>query len=99
MGGERRWMPVYSPGGYFWKPAKDEQVAVLHMGAEQEAPGVVGRVQDETGEELEVGDVLISGNGTRLLLNQWGLDVTGEMTINGKKLEDLIRELIEEIMN
>ena len=99
LGGERRWMPVYSPGGYFWKPAKDEQVAVLHMGAEQEAPGVVGRVQDETGEELEVGDVLISGNGTRLLLNRWGLDVTGEMTINGKKLEDLIRELIEEIMN
>ena len=99
LGGERRWMPVYSPGGYFWKPAKDEQVAVLHMGAEQEAPGVVGRVQDETGEELEVGDVLISGNGTRLLLNRWGLDVTGEMTINGKKLEDLIQELIEEIMN
>lgn len=99
MGGERRWMPVYSPGGYFWKPAKEEQVAVLHMGAEQEAPCVIGRVQEEPEDRLTAGDVLISGNGTKLKLSRWGLDVTGEMSVNGKKLEDLIRELIQEIMN
>ena len=29
LDGERRELPVYGPGGYIWRPAKDQQVLVL----------------------------------------------------------------------
>ena len=38
LGGERRWLPVYSPGGYCWKPAAGDRVLVLHTGPDQELP-------------------------------------------------------------
>jgi len=99
LGGERRWLPVYSPGGYYWQPAKDERVAVLRMGTEQEAPCVIGRVQEKPEKELEAGEVLLSGGKSSLKLGKLGLNMTGQIYVNGQKLEDLIRELIREIMN
>ena len=38
LDGERRELPVYGPGGYIWRPAKDQQVLVLKTGAAGEAP-------------------------------------------------------------
>ena len=98
LGGERRWLPVYSPGGYYWKPAKDEQVAVLHMGTEQEAPCVVGRIQEEPEEELEAGEVLLSGGRARVKLGKYGLELKGTIYVDGKELKELIRELIRELL-
>lgn len=31
-GGERRWLPVYSPGGYRWRPQAGEKVLVVQAG-------------------------------------------------------------------
>lgn len=99
LGGERRWLPVYSPGGYYWKPAEDEQAAVLYMGTQQENPCVIGRLQGEPDRELKAGEVLLTGGKGSLKLGQWGLEVNGELYVNGKRLEELIRELIRELMN
>ena len=38
LGGERRQVPVYSPGGYAWRPAAGDRVLVLKAGGERESP-------------------------------------------------------------
>ena len=37
LGGERRWLPVYAPGGYSWRPTSGDKVQVLKAGAEGES--------------------------------------------------------------
>lgn len=49
LDGERRELPVYGPGGYVWRPAKDQQVLVLKTGAAGEAPCVAGAPAGRTG--------------------------------------------------
>ena len=34
LGGERRWIGVYGPGGYSWRPTSGDKVLVLKTGAE-----------------------------------------------------------------
>ena len=51
LDGERRELPVYGPGGYIWRPAKDQQVLVLKTGAAGEAPCVAGAL---CGDDREV---------------------------------------------
>ena len=36
LGGERRWLNVYGPGGYSWRPTAGDKVLVLKAGAEGE---------------------------------------------------------------
>ena len=60
LGGERRWITVYSPGGYSWRPTSGEKVLVLKAGAEGESPCVLGTVQKDL--ELRPGEVRISGD-------------------------------------
>lgn len=38
LGGERRWLSVYGPGGYAWRPMAGDKVLVLKTGAERELP-------------------------------------------------------------
>ena len=38
LGGERRWLTVYGPGGYRWRPSAGSKVLVLKAGAEGESP-------------------------------------------------------------
>ena len=38
LGGERRQLPVYSPGGVTWRPAAGDRVLVLKTGAAGEQP-------------------------------------------------------------
>ena len=64
LGGERRWLPVCSPGGYAWQPAAGDKVLVLKTGTEREAPCILGRVQDGTG--LGPGQVRLTGTDSSL---------------------------------
>ena len=87
LGGERRAVAVYAPGGYHWTPARGDEVLVLKSGAEG-APCVVGRAEDDP---PEAGAVRLSVcEGTSLVLRPGGgivltgeIAVTGRLTVNG----------------
>lgn len=96
LGGERRWLPVYSPGGYSWRPAAGDRVLVLKTGAEQESPCILGTVQ--TDHELGPGEVRLSGGGSSLLLGQNGAELTGTVRINGKTLDDHIAAVVASLL-
>ena len=87
-GGERRWMPVYSPGGYRWRPRAGEKVLVVRAGEERESPCVAG-VRQEAGE-LEPGEVRLTGGSGGVRLYSGGVALTGGVTVNGQSLEGLI---------
>lgn len=87
-GGERRWMPVYSPGGYRWRPRAGEKVLVVRAGEEREAPCVAG-VRQEPGE-LEPGEVRLTGGAGGVRLYSGGVELTGAVKVNGRSLDSLI---------
>lgn len=91
LGGERRWIGVYGPGGYSWRPSAGDKVLVLKAGAEGESPCVLGTVQE--GEGLKPGEVRLSGGGSSLHLGQSRLSLSGQVYVNGKSLESIIREI------
>lgn len=91
LGGERRWIGVYGPGGYSWRPTAGDKVLVLKAGAEGESPCVLGTVQE--GEDLKPGEVRLSGGGSSLHLGQSRLSLSGQVYVNGKSLESIIREI------
>lgn len=96
LGGERRWLPVYSPGGYAWRPAAGDQVLVLKAGAERESPCILGRVQ--SGNELGPGEVRLSGENCAVCLKKGGLELAGTVFVNGVRLEDYVRRIAAEMM-
>lgn len=96
LGGERRWVGVYGPGGYSWRPTAGDKVLVLKAGAEGETLCLLGVPQEET--ELSPGEVRLAGGGTSLLLGQSRLELSGQVYINGKPLESMIRELAQEVV-
>ena len=86
LDGERRELPVYGPGGYVWRPAKDQQVLVLKTGAAGEAPCVAGT---PCGEEWEVapGEVLIYSGGATVRLSGGAVTISGgSVSLNGQVL-------------
>ena len=83
LGGERRWLPVYSPGGYCWRPG---------AGDGRESRCITGRRQAE--KELEPGEVRISGGTGGVRLYSGGTDLTGEVSINGQGLEEMIEAIV-----
>lgn len=92
LGGERRWLSVYGPGGYSWRPTAGDRVLVLKAGAEGESPCILGMLQG--GTQLKPGEVSLSGGSCRVKLGQNRLDLSGNVYINGKPLEDYVREII-----
>lgn len=68
LGGERRWLTVYGPGGYRWRPSAGSKVLVLKAGAEGESPCILGTAQE--GGELKSGEVELSGGAERRPLPQ-----------------------------
>lgn len=88
LGGERRQLAVYAPGGYAWRPAPGDRVLVLKVGAEGDGPYVLGVPQ--TAEGLEPGEVRLTGTGAVLSLKGSGLELTGAVRVNGVALEDYI---------
>ena len=55
MGGERRWLPVFTPGGYSWRPTVGDKVLVLKTGSQKENPCIVGMQQQA--DDLGPGEV------------------------------------------
>lgn len=76
LGGERRWLTVYSPGGYSWRPTSGEKVMVLKAGAEGESPCILGTVQGS--RELKPGEVRLTGGECDVFLSQDGLELQGK---------------------
>ena len=113
LGGERRWLTVYGPGGYSWRPTAGDKVLVLKAGAEGESPCVLGTVQGT--EELRPGEVRLAGGENAVYLSQDGLkltggesgltlkqkraDLTGELYINGESLHDIIADVVIELLS
>ena len=87
VGGERRLLPVYSPGGYRWLPRVGERVLVLQAGEDREEPCVAGTVQQSG--DLKPGEVEITGGGVTLRLGQEGL------FLNGVALEDYVQSIVD----
>ena len=91
LGGERRWLPVCSPGGWAWRPRMGERVLVLKAGVEKESPCVLGRIQDGNG--LKPGEARLSGGKSTVFLGEDALELTGEIRVNGVPLEEYIRQI------
>lgn len=97
LGGERRWLSVYTPGGYSWRPTAGDKVLVLKAGAEGESPCILGTVQGE--EELKPGEVLLKSGACSVHLGQERLTLGGEVYINQKSLYNFVRDIVIELLN
>lgn len=99
LDGERRWLPVYGPGGYCWRPAAGQRVLVLKAGESQEGSCVVGARQQES--DLRPGEVVLTGpDGGGLRLEQGGaVRLTGEVYLGERRLEDMIRKIVGEMLS
>lgn len=113
VGGERRWLNVYGPGGYSWRPTSGDKVMVLKAGAEGESPCILGTTQD--GADLKPGEVRLTGVDCDLLLGQGqvemtggkgslrlgrnGLELSGGLSIDGQPLEEIIRSIVREAVS
>ena len=92
LGGERRWLTVYGPGGYSWRPTAGDRVLVLKAGAEGESPCILGTPQRD--QTLKPGEVRLTGGGCSVRLGQDRLDLWGNLYINGKTLKEAIQEIL-----
>ncbi len=96
MGGERRWLPVFTPGGYSWRPTVGDKVLVLKTGGQGENPCVLGTQQQM--DELGPGEVKLNGVDCSLRLGTEQLELEGRVIINGRTLEDIITQIVLEIV-
>lgn len=96
LGGERRWIGVYGPGGYSWRPTAGDKVLVLKAGAEGEAPCLLGVPQAEA--ELKPGEVRITGGESSIFLGQERLELEGELYLNGQTLWNVVRDILIELL-
>lgn len=96
LGGERRRVPVYAPGGYSWRPVPGEKVLVLKAGAEGEAPCVLGTAQNSAG--LRPGEVRLSGGEGNVYLSARGVELEGQVYVKGQTLESLIAKIVAQMM-
>ena len=90
--GEKRNARVISPGGYCWRPGAGDRVLVVQAGDGRESRCITGRRQAE--KELEPGEVRISGGTGGVRLYSGGTDLTGEVSINGQGLEEMIEAIV-----
>lgn len=113
VGGERRWLSVYGPGGYSWRPTSGDKVMVLKAGAEGESPCILGTTQDA--EDLKPGEVRLTGVDCKLLLGQGqvemsgnkgslrlgrnGLELSGGLSIDGRPLEEIVRDIVLAVLS
>lgn len=96
--GDRRWLPLYTPGGYCWRPAAGDRVLVIKAGENGESACVIGREQKQ--DELSEGEVcLYSAKGAKnTLTNDKRVALEGSVTINGMGLESLIRKVVASML-
>lgn len=97
LGGERRGLEVYGPGGYCWRPAAGEKVLVLKAGTEGESPYILGVRQGGGG--LLPGEVQITGGGGAALVRLGRrLDLNGPIWVNGQTLKSYIQQIVGEML-
>ena len=88
VSGERRNVPLCSPGGVYWSPRVGEEVLLLACGAEGE-PFMIGRAQPQlSGLVLAPGEAWFSvceGKGIHLRADG-RVDLIGEIYLNGVPL-------------
>ena len=97
LGGERRWLPVYSPGGYAWRPAAGDKVLVVKTGGERETPCILGAAQKES--DLRPGEVRLTGTGSSLTLGGNSVSLKGTVRVNGMELEAYIRGIVADMLS
>lgn len=99
LGGERRWLTVYGPGGYCWRPTAGDKVLVLKAGAEGESPCVLGTVQEPEGDApLRPGEVRLKGGGSAIHLGQDRLELSGQLYLNGQSLRDAVAAIVASLL-
>ncbi len=98
LGGERRWLSVYGPGGYQWRPTAGDKVLVLKAGAEGESPCILG-IGQEGENNLGPGEVRLTGGGSAVFLGKDRLELSGELYLNGRSLYDIIFEIVAALLS
>lgn len=99
LGGERRWLCVYGPGGYSWRPTAGDKVLVLKAGAEGESPCILGTVQEAEGDApLKPGEVRLKGGECTIHLGQDRLELSGQLYINGQSLYDIVASIVASML-
>lgn len=83
LDGERRELPLFGPGGYAWRPARNTQVLVIKTGGDGEAPCVAGARCGQA--SLAEGEVLVYAGEAAIRLSPNGMvNVSGALLVNGK---------------
>ena len=107
LGGERRWVSLYTPGGYQWRPKAGDKVLVVKAGDHREIPCLVGKRPDELSEEDELppGSVRIHSGTAVVLLDEEGLTLQGDevalegdITVNGQSLQSYIQNIVYQVL-
>ena len=105
VSGERRQVPLFSPGGYFWRPAAGEELLVIKAGEEGEQPCAVGRRAGTAPKTLQSGEVAMASRGASVVLRNGGgveisgkVDVQGNFSINGETVESMILRILASMM-
>ena len=100
LGGERRQLPVYSPGGVTWRPAAGDRVLVLKTGAAGEQPCVIGRTQQGT-DGLAPGAVRLAapGGGGGVLADREGVNLYGTVKVGGTEIGDYVRAVVYQVLS
>ncbi len=80
-GGERRNVPLFSPGGYTWRPRTGETLLVIKTGDAVCAAGT----ESGAAADLVAGEVRIAsaGGASILLKNDGTVEISGLLTVNG----------------
>ncbi len=70
--GELRELEIWSPGGYRWRPRRDDEVLVVKGGTAGEERCVLAMAPEEAPEEIAAGEVCIFSEGAVVLLRSDG---------------------------
>ena len=108
LGGERRWVSLYTPGGYQWRPKAGDKVLVVKAGDHRELPCLVGKRPDALSEEDELppGSVRIHRGAGVARRHEAGVTRTarkvalkGDIRINGQELEAYIQDIVYQVLS
>ena len=84
LAGERRNVPIFAPGGYYWRPKLGDAVLVMKAGPEQ-APCLIGKEETVHGFRLRPGEILLSAHPSAgiLLGTDGSIRLFGVISHNG----------------
>lgn len=83
LDGERRNLPVFGPGGYVWRPYRNQEVLVVKAGADGELPCVAG-VRGQPDWNLSPGEVYLYSPGASVWMRSDGvISMSGKVLVNG----------------